>query len=336
MFGGISTAHKIGLISLLRLIRAKVKQFFMQELRPEYRYTNFLHPKYWGNWLLIGLMYLVSFLPYRSKQKLGAWLGISLYKFGASRYKTARGNIKACFPELSGEEQEQLIRETFISNAIGYIENTIGWWRPLEPYFEKLEVHGRHHLDQALGREKGVLLVGGHFSIMDFAGPLVHHVTTFNYMYRPQNNKLLDAFIERHRRRYSYKKFTKRELHDMNAFIKEGNLVWYGPDQDVGVGPKRGIFAPFFGVPAATLTTPAWIARETGCTVLQISQFREKNGVYSVHFSPILEGFPSDDELENATRINKGLEDAIRIHPEQYLWLHRRFKTRPEDSPSIY
>ena len=109
MFGGISTAHKIGLISLLRLIRAKVKQFFMQELRPEYRYTNFLHPKYWGNWLLIGLMYLVSFLPYRSKQKLGAWLGISLYKFGASRYKTARGNIKACFPELSGEEWKILI-----------------------------------------------------------------------------------------------------------------------------------------------------------------------------------------------------------------------------------
>ncbi|KZY81914.1 hypothetical protein A3742_19070, partial [Oleiphilus sp. HI0071] len=245
-------------------------------------------------------MFLISFLPYSSKQKLGAWLGMRLYKLGGSRYKTARGNIRACFPELSEAEQEELIKQTFISNAIGYVENTIGWWRPLEPYFEKLEVHGKEHLDEALGRGKGVLLVGGHFSIMDFAGPLVHHVTTFNYMYRPQNNKLLDAFIERHRMRYSQEKFTKRELKDMNEFIKQGNLVWYGPDQDVGVGPKRGIFAPFFGVPCATLTTPEWIARETGCTVIQMAQFREGDGVYSVHFFPILEGFPSDNALENA------------------------------------
>ena len=308
----------------------------MRAINPEYRYTNFLHPKYLGTWLIIGLMFLISFLPYSSKQKLGAWLGMRLYKLGGSRYKTARGNIRACFPELSEEEQEELIKQTFISNAIGYVENTIGWWRPLEPYFDKLQVYGKEHLDEALNRGKGVLLVGGHFSIMDFAGPLVHHVTTFNYMYRPQNNKLLDAFIERHRMRYSAHKFTKRELKDMNEFIKQGNLVWYGPDQDVGVGPKRGIFAPFFGVPCATLTTPAWIARETGCTVIQMAQFREGNGVYSLHFFPILEGFPVEDELENASRINKGLEDSIRIHPEQYLWLHRRFKTRPEGEPSLY
>lgn len=285
---------------------------------------------------MLFLMYLISFLPYKAKQGLGRWLGIRLYKLGGSRYRTARGNIKACFPELSEQEQEELIKNTFISNAIGYVESTIAWWRPVQPFLDKLEVHGKAHLDEALGRGKGVLLVGGHFSIMDFAGPLVHHVTTFNYMYRPQNNKLMNAFVERSRRRYSGESFTKRQLKDMNEFIREGNLVWYGPDQDVGVGPKRGIFAPFFGVPAATLTTPEWIARETGATVLQISQFREQNGVYSVHFSPILEGFPGDDELENATRLNKGLEDAIRLHPEQYLWLHRRFKTRPEGEPSLY
>lgn len=308
----------------------------LRAIDPQYYYRNFLHPKFWGTWLLLGLLYCLSFLPHGRKQALGRWLGLRLYKLGGSRYKTARGNIKACFPELSEAEQEALIRDSFISNAIGYVESTIAWWRPVEPFFETLQVYGKEHLDEALGRGKGVLLVGGHFSIMDFAGPLVHHVTTFNYMYRPQNNKLLDAFIERKRRRYSGKSFTKRELRDMNEFIKEGNLVWYGPDQDVGVGPKRGIFAPFFGVPAATLTTPAWIARETGATVLQISQFREPDGSYSVHFSPILEGFPCDDDLENATRINQGLEDAIRIHPEQYLWLHRRFKTRPEGEPSLY
>jgi len=280
------------------------------------------------------IMYLVSFLPYRRKIQLGEWLGRQLHRFGGNRRRTAMGNIKACFPELSVKEQEQMVLDTFISNSIGYIESTIAWWRPIQPFLDTLEVHGREHLEEALSRGKGVLLVGGHFSIMDFAGPLVHHCVDFNYMYRPQNNKLFNALIERSRRRYSGVSFDKRQLKQMLEFIKQDNLVWYGPDQDLGL--RQGVFAPFFGVPAATLTTPAWIARETGATVLQISQFREQNGVYSVYFSPILEGFPSDDEVENATRINAGLEQGIRIHPEQYLWLHRRFKTRPEGEPSLY
>ena len=280
------------------------------------------------------VLYLVSFLPYSSKMSLGTWLGMRLYKLGGSRYRVTRGNIKACFPELSEDEQEDLIKKTFISNAIGYVESTIAWWRPVQPFIDKLEVHGQEHVEEAKRRGKGVLLVGGHFSIMDFAGPLVHHCVGFNYMYRPQNNKLMDALVERSRRRYSGKSFTKRQIKDMNEFIKAGNLVWYGPDQDLGL--KQGVFAPFFNVPAASLTTPAWIARETGAAVVQISQFREKNGVYSVYFTPILEGYPSDDEVENATRINAGLEDGIRIHPEQYLWLHRRFKTRPEGEASLY
>ncbi len=284
--------------------------------------------------MLIFVLYLVSFLPYRQKIKLGTWLGKKLYKIGGSRRRTAEGNIRACFPELSAKEQDEMVLQSFISNATGYVESTIAWWRPVKPFIDKLQVHGIEHVEEAKRRGKGVLLVGGHFSIMDFAGPLVHHCVGFNYMYRPQNNKLMDALVERSRRRYSGHSFTKRQLKDMIEFIKQGNLVWYGPDQDLGL--KRGVFAPFFGVQAATLTTPAWIARETGASVLQISQFREGDGVYSVHFTPILEGFPSDDEVENATRLNAGLEAGIRIHPEQYLWLHRRFKTRPEGEPSIY
>jgi Kdo2-lipid IVA lauroyltransferase/acyltransferase len=307
----------------------------MRPIAREYYYRNFLHPKYWPTWLLIGLLWLISLLPHSTKMSLGSFLGMRLYKLGGSRYMTARGNIRACFPELSETEQEEMIKQTFISNAIGYMESTIAWFGDYQKFIDKLEVHGKEHLEEALARGKGVLLVGGHYSIMDFAGPLVHSVATFNYMYRPQNNKLLNALIERSRRYYSESDFTKRQLREMNEFIRQGNLVWYGPDQDVGL--RQGIFAPFFGVPAATLSTPAWIARETGCSVLQIAQFREdRNGQYSVYYSPILEGFPSDDELENATRLNQGLEEQIKIHPEQYLWLHRRFKTRPEGEASLY
>jgi len=306
----------------------------MRPIAPEHYYRNFLHPKFWGAWLLLGTLWFISLLPYRTKLRLGRRLGLILYGMRGSRYKTARGNIRACFPELSPHEQEEMIRKSFISNAVGYMESTIAWWGNFEVFFDRIEVHGKEHLDEAFARGKGVLLLGGHFSIMDFAGPLVNNTTPFNYMYRPQNNKLLNAFIERARRRYTNVGFTKRQLRDMNKFIADGNLVWYAPDQDVGL--KQGVFAPLFGVPAASLTTPAWIARETGATVLHLSQFRESEGVYSLYFSPIIEDFPTGNDVENATRINQELEKAINIHPEQYLWLHRRFKTRPQGEPSLY
>ncbi len=283
---------------------------------------------------MLALLYLISWLPYRAKIGLGAQLGKLLYRLGGNRRRTAQANIRACFPELKREEQEQLVVDSFISNATGYIESTIAWWGNPQPFVRTLKIYGKEHIDAAKARGTGVLVIGAHFSIMDFAGPLVYHSVGFNYMFRPQNNKLLNAFIERKRRKYSGVGFTKRQLKDMITFIKEGNLVWYAPDQDLGL--KRGIFAPFFGIETASLTTPAWIARETGATVLQLAQFREPDGTYSLHFSPILENFPGDDERENATRLNKGLETHIRIHPEQYLWLHRRFKTRPQGEARFY
>ncbi len=306
----------------------------MATIDPKYRYTGFLHPRYWPTWLLIGLLYLVSLLPYRAQQKLGEWLGRRIYKLGGSRRRTATANIRACFPELSPEAQEQLVIDAFIANAKGYIECTVGWWRNLEPYYQKMEFHGLEHLQEAISRGKGVFLLGGHFSILDFAGPLLSQVTPVSYMYRPNNNLLFNAVIERSRSRCLERGFDKRQISQFVEYIKQGNVAWYACDQDFGT--KNSVFAPFFGVQTATLTTPAWIARETGATVLQLSQFREGNGVYSLRFSPIFENYPSDDEVENATRMNKALEEAIRVHPDQYLWLHRRFKTRPEGEPSIY
>lgn len=293
-----------------------------------------MHPRYWGTWCVIGILFLISRLPYGGKIALGRILGHLLHRFGGDRRRVAETNIKACFPDLSEQEQQKMVYDSFISNATGYMESTIAWWGNPDKYIKTLKVHGREHLDEALSRGKGVLLIGAHFSIIDFAGPLVHSVSPFNYMYRPQNNSLMNAVIERARRKYSVRDFTKRDIKEMMQFIRDGNMVWYAPDQDMG--RKHCVFAPFFNIPTACLTTPAWIARETGATVLQLSQFREKDGTYSVHYTPILENYPGEDEVENARLLNEGLEQAIHIHPEQYLWLHRRFKHRPEGEPDFY
>lgn len=306
----------------------------MRPIDPKYYYRNFIHPRYWGMWFAIFVLFLISLLPYKGKIALGRWLGGLQYKYDKERRHVAQTNIRACFPELSEQEQEKLVYDNFVSIATGYMESTIAWFGNPKPFIESLEVHGKEHLEEAKARGKGVILIGAHFSIIDFAGPLVHSVEPFNYMYRPQNNPLLNAMVERARRHYSNRDFTKREIKPMLEFIKQGNVVWYAPDQDAS--PQHSVFAPFFGIATSTLTTPAWLARETGATIVMLSQYREKNGVYSVYYSPIVEGYPEEDEVANAARLNAGLEEAIRRHPEQYLWLHRRFKLRPEGEKAFY
>lgn len=301
---------------------------------PQYYYRNFLHPKYWSTWFGIGLMYLISWLPYNSKMWLGKRLGLLMLKLGGSRLKITEANIKACFPEKSSEQQQELIKETFIANMTGMVETTTAWWGNHKPVLDNLTVYGHEHLKEAEARGKGVLLVGGHFALLDLAGPMANSAFDFNYMYRPNDNPLFDALIERSRVDYSHNKFNKNQLKEMIQFIKDGNTVWYGYDQDFGA--QRSVFAPFFNIQTATLKAPMAIARDTGATVLMISQFSEGNGRYAIHFSPIFEDIQKDDDGTAATRLNAQLETFVRLHPEQYLWLHRRFRSRPEGETSFY
>jgi KDO2-lipid IV(A) lauroyltransferase len=305
-----------------------------KEISKEYYYSNFLHPRYWITWLGLALMYLISLLPYKVQMWLGTKLGTLMYKQGGTRLTITRTNIQACFPELDTKQQEELILQSFIANMKGMVETTIAWWGDHQPILDTLEIHGLDNLREAEARGKGVVLMGGHFSILDLAGPMVHSVSDFNYMYRPNDNPLFDAVIERHRMRYSNEKFNKHQLAEMTNFIKKGNTVWYGYDQDFGA--RRSIFAPFFGVQTATVKAAMKLPRKTDATVLMVSQFRTNDGQYSIRFSPIFEDLAKDDDITAATRLNAQLESFIRIHPEQYLWMHRRFRSRPEGEMPFY
>lgn len=305
----------------------------MKQHPQDFRLTRYLGPRYWGTWLLLGVMRLVSLLPWLGIQAIGSGLGRLLYRLGGSRRAVAEANIRACFPELTAQEQQQLVRDTFIANAKGYVECTHGWWRDIGPYARKMNVEGLEFVEAAKAQGKGVLLVGGHFSILDFALPLVAAAAPVGYMYRPNDNPLLNAIVERSRRRYCSAAFTKLELRDMIQYIKASNMVWYAVDQDMG--PKHSVFAPFFGIPAASIKTTGWLARASDAVVLMLSQFRGPNGVYTIRFTPVPD-FPTSDDVQNATVLNQLLEAEIRRHPDQYLWLHRRFKTRPEGAEPFY
>ena len=293
------------------------------------------HPALLLSWLVVFTLYLLSLLPMSKKQALGRSLGSLLYRKLPSRTKAARRNIQLCFPELKPEQVEQRVEQTFIACTQGLMETTHAWWRDVQPYVDKLIVTGEEHFLAAKQRPGGLLLLGGHFSIFDLALPFfASKLDKPGYMYRPNDNPVIDRMIEKGRRRhYGIQAFDKKSLKDMLAFIQNGGQVWYAADQDFG--NKCDLFAPFFGIPAGCVSAPSWIARESNATVLVVSQFRHPNGQYEIAFSPVMENFGQDPQAD-AILWNHHLEEAVKRYPEQYLWLHKRFKTRPEGAAKIY
>jgi KDO2-lipid IV(A) lauroyltransferase len=293
------------------------------------------HPALWPSWVVMFLLYSLSWLPMPAKQRLGKWLGVFLSKVMSYRFRVTKTNIGMCMPELSEAQREELARDSFVACARGFLESTHAWWRDTGKYQSQVKVSGRQHLDEAMARGKGILLLGGHYSIFDFALPLIAcQLTRPGYMYRPNDNPVIDRMIERGRKRdMNIEPFTKRQLGGMMSFLREGGQVWYACDQDFG--RKATIFTPFFGVEAACITTPSYIAQTSGCSVICVSHLRTSAGEYEITFSPIQENFGEDDQKDAAVW-NGFIEQAIRRHPDQYLWLHKRFKTRPEGMARLY
>jgi len=293
------------------------------------------HPALWPTWIVVFILFCLSLLRMSTKQTLGEKLGRLLHKKLKGRTKVAKKNIAACFPELSEEEQATLVEDTFIACTRGFMETTHAWWRDVTPYVDNLIITGQENLLEAQKRGKGILLLGGHFSIFDLALPFfAAQLHKPGYMYRPNDNPVIDRMIEKGRRRhYGIKGFSKRHLKGMIEYMKEGGSVWYAADQDFG--RKSAEFVDFFGVKTGCINAPSWIARESGASVIQVSQFRHPNGQYEIAFSPIMENFGEDD-AKDAQDWNTHLEAAIRRHPDQYLWLHKRFKTRQPGDDPIY
>lgn len=293
------------------------------------------HPALITSWFVVFILYLLSLLSMPRKQSIGRVMGSWFYRNLPGRTKVARKNIQLCFPELSSEAVEERVEQTFIACTRGLLETTHAWWQDVQPYVDNLIITGEEHFLEAKQRPGGILLLGGHFSIFDLALPFfASKLENPGYMYRPNDNPVIDRMIERGRRRhYGIKAFDKRSLKDMLAFIQNGGQVWYASDQDLG--GKCDLFAPFFGIQAGCVSAPSWIARESKATVLFVSQFRHPNGQYEIAFSPILENFGQDAQAD-AIEWNQRLAQAIRRYPDQYLWLHKRFKTRPEGAAKIY
>jgi KDO2-lipid IV(A) lauroyltransferase len=212
----------------------------------------------------------------------------------------------------------------------------VAWFRNPVSFIPITTVHGLEHVDAALARGKGILLLGAHYSTLDLGGSLVTEYIEADVMQRDHNNPLMNAVMTRARERRYGKALDSKDLRGLLRRLKNNRIIWYATDQDYG---RKGIvFAPFFGVPTGSITATSRIADRSGCAVVPFSHFRREQELgYDIYFHPPLENFPSGDDLADAALVNNTIENEIRKHPDQYLWMHRRFKTRPEpDDPGFY
>jgi len=248
------------------------------------------------------------------------------------RHITCR-NIALCFPERDAEAQQMLVRKTFRSAGISLMETGLAWWGKDKMLAKRVEIEGLEHLQQASAPGKGVLLLGAHFTSLEISGRLLSQFHPCAAMYRKHDNPLFEAIIKHSRETHLDKIISRRDMRGMVRALREGTVVWYATDQDFG--PRNCVFAPFFGIQTASLVMTSKLARLSGAPVVPFfSQRLDDNSGYKLILLPALTDFPGSDDVADATRINAIIEKQVRKVPDQYLWLHRRFKTRPEGKAS--
>jgi Kdo2-lipid IVA lauroyltransferase/acyltransferase len=298
---------------------------------------QFLSPKYFFTWLTVTILYLLSWLPLFCQIALGKVIGRLLHKAMKKRRNTATRNIELCFPDKPQNEIEQLVKKNFENAGIALFESGIAWWWPSWRAKRVCKVKGQHHIDNALAEGKGIFLLFFHiFPLEMMARVLGENDYPCVGFYRPHNNKLLEWIQYRGRCKSNRYMIGKRDVKGLLKALSKGFVTVYLPDHDYG--PKRSVFAPFFNVKKAACTTGTEIfASHKNAVTIPTKLRRTADNNYEVEFLSPLENYPIEDSIENATRINQWVEKAVLDNMEQYMWVHRRFKTRPEDEPeSLY
>ncbi|MGD8312978.1 MAG: LpxL/LpxP family Kdo(2)-lipid IV(A) lauroyl/palmitoleoyl acyltransferase [Gammaproteobacteria bacterium] len=292
-------------------------------------------PRYWPTWLAFGLVRLVILLPYPRQLAVGRLVGRLYRLLSPYRRLIVRTNLELCFPELEKRARRQLEDRSFDSLGMALVETAAALWQS-ERFFDNLgTLEGLEHIESARRQGRGILLLSGHFCSLDFAGRILmkHYPTCFTY--RELRNKLSDRIIRKARERRCRKLIHRHDLRTFIEALRAGEMVWYAPDQSQS--KRKGVFAPFFGIPASTLKATTRLVKLTGATVLPFS-IRRLPGArgYALAIQPALEHFPGENVVADATRFNAFIESEARANPEQYLWVHRRFKARPTGEAKLY
>ncbi len=295
-----------------------------------------LAPRYWPSWVAVAVLRACALLPLPVLARLGAAVGDLAYRFYKPRRRVAEINIRRCFPELGARAQQALVRAHFRALGQSLCDAGLAWWASRARLARLVRTRHREHYDRALARGGNVILLAPHFVGLEIGGVFLSSERPIVSVFRHPDNVVLARVIERGRRRYGARLVEhNRPFTRLVRELRAGRPLYYLPDQDAG--RRHSVFAPFFGIPAATFSALGRLARLAEAVVIPVMTRQLPRGRgYEIVFYPPLEDFPSGDEEADTARMNAAIERMVRDCPEQYFWVHKRFKTRPDGEPDFY
>jgi KDO2-lipid IV(A) lauroyltransferase len=300
--------------------------------KPLHRY---LTPDTWPTWIGLGLLRVACWLPHRSALAVGRGLGRIAYRVGGERRAVVRRNLELCFPELSGDEREDLVRRHFAALGMSMIEMGLGRWASDRHLVAITEIDGVEHVLEAVNRGQGVILLSAHFTTLELSGRVLKlNIPPFDAVYRRSRSDFTTEVLRSGRERSAADTIEKRDIKKMVRSLREGRIVWYAPDQSYN--RKGAEVIPFFGIPSMHTTATSTLARLGKAATIPYFPTRLPDGSYRLTILPPFENFPSDDPVADTQRYVDILEAQIRSCPEQYFWVHRKFKNLPEGYPDYY
>ena len=310
----------------------------VQKQLPPFQWS-FLHPKYWGLWLGLGIFRLILALPYPVLVRLGKGLGKLFAKlgFGKRRIRIAKRNLELCFPNYTQAQIEQILAKNIESIGMAIIETGMAWFWSDKRILKWSKVEGIEYLKN-VPKNTGIILVGVHFLTLELGARIIglHHQGIG--VYRPNDNPLFDWIQFRGRIRSNKAMLNRSDLRGMIKALKTGEMIWYAPDHDYG--RRNSVFVPFFAVKETCTTAGSRMLLKSAplSIVVPFSPIRHSDfSGYTLSITPTVDFSDCEDDIQTATKMNKVVEIEILKAIEQYMWLHRRFKTRPnENDPSLY
>jgi len=283
-------------------------------------------------------MRAIARMPWGIQRRIGATIGGLMHHLMRHRRRIAETNIALCFPRLDEATRSRLVRRHFRALGLGIVETALAWWGPESWIRARSHLVGAEHLEAALACGRGVILLAGHFTTFELSGRILTSRFECGATYRPHNDPWWDALLRAGRGRHLAALVPHKDARAMIRHLAGNRILWYAPDQDFSSRRgRRNVFVPFFAERSVATTATAWLARTSGARVVPFASYRRADDSgWEVVIGPALEDFPSGDDVADAMRLNAVLERQIERSPEQYLWVHRRFKTRPPDAPPAY
>ncbi|MGB0545313.1 MAG: LpxL/LpxP family Kdo(2)-lipid IV(A) lauroyl/palmitoleoyl acyltransferase [Candidatus Pseudothioglobus sp.] len=295
--------------------------------------TEFIHPKFISTWILILFMRIGVFIPFNFQVLIGKTIGKLLYPFMHRLRSTAYSNISHCFPDKKQNQVNLLVKRHFEAIGVSFFETANAYYGSDKKIKKLLTITNENFFQDALKEEGGIILLCSHFMplMLGSRALLINH--TIANIYRPQNNKLFDRIMVKGYKKNGAVMIKSTDTRSIIKAINNSLPIWYAPDQDLG--KNNSVFAPFFGIQTATASATARLAKNNNTRVIPYSFIRTKKG-YTMSFEKPIANYPSNNPIQDATIVNQILEKQIVKSPEQYLWIHRRFKTRPNDEKNFY